>query len=400
MYACCLAIASLVVPACSPLAQETQTPPAGASPTVRFEPAAGSPVRVGSIAGLPVLGDLDGDGDLDFVVGACKRRGDHPDRDNGQVIVMLNDGHGSFARRSGSYASGGANVPKVALGDFDGDGDLDVAAVDHDSYLVTLLANDGHGALSPAPTSPVKTSDGKRPHTHDVAAGDVDGDGRPDLVTTNADDGNVSVLLNRGGARFEPAPGSPFPAGRHPYDGIVLADFDRDGKLDIAVPDLRGNQAVVLAGSGDGRFPKIVSQTGVGPRPGFLAAGDFDGDGNPDLVATHDDDALVAVLKGDGKGGFAHANGSPIALKDTVWGIAIGDVDGDRDLDVVLGSHTTAVTLLIGDGHGKFRVMENAIASEGTAPSYPALADVDGDGRLDLITGNYESGDVSILLAR
>lgn len=122
------------------------------------------------------------------------------------MVVLLGDGRGGFKPAEGSPIKVGSSVRKVALGDVNRDGKLDAVAAEHDTYFVTVLLGDGRGRFRAAPGSPFKTSNGSRPHTHDVVLGDVNGDGHPDILTANVNDNNVSVLLGDGKGAFAPAP--------------------------------------------------------------------------------------------------------------------------------------------------------------------------------------------------
>lgn len=128
--------------------------------------------------------------------------------------------------------------------------------------------------------------------------------GNLDLTTSNQDDNSVSVLLGDGRGDFKPASGSPFAVGRAPYPHAI-GDVNRDGKLDIVTPNVGSNNVTVLLGDGKGGFtPAANSPYPVGSRPYYIAVGDTSGDGNPDLMTTHDDISLMTTLLGDGRGGF------------------------------------------------------------------------------------------------
>src|SRR5688500_18492621 len=140
-----------------------------------FAPAPGSPVWAGSMAGEPVVADMDRDGRPDVVLACGTCCGSRPDPKSGHVVVLLGDGSGGFRPAPGSPVPVGSSARKVAVGDLDGDGDQDVVVGQHDLYEIVVLLGDGKGGLSPG--SPVIAGRGARPHTHDVTLADVDGDG-------------------------------------------------------------------------------------------------------------------------------------------------------------------------------------------------------------------------------
>lgn len=314
----------------------------------------------------------------------------------------------SFVAAPGSPHRVGPNVGAIRVIDVTGDGLEDLVATcggeanDESTKpsggFVHLLVGDGRGGFRPL-GPPLSIGF----HGVQADAGDFDGDGRLDVLTTNSDDDTVSVLLGAGAGGFEPARGSPLPAGRHPYESLRVVDVNGDGRVDLAVPNLHGRAVTVLLGDGAGEFrPAPGSPFAVGDRPGFLATGDVDGDGRPDVVVTHDDDPIVWVLRNAGDGRFEPFAGSPIELTETVWGALVADMDGDGRSDLVLGARGEHVLLLLGDGAGRFGDGRNPVRVpvDGRGPGNVAVGDFDRDGKLDVVTGNYESGNVSVRLRR
>lgn len=354
-----------------------------------------SPIAVGPMPSSPAIGDFDGDGKLDIVV-TC---GTHEAPKVGGVLLLLNHGGARFIAAAQGRIAMPQAVDSLVVADFNEDRRPDVAAVGHDSYNVHLLFGDGKGGLAHGRS--IAAHAGKRPHTHAIETADVNKDGHADLLTTNADDHAISVLLGDGRGGFAPGPGSPLAAPGHPYSSLVVRDLDGDGLLDIAAPLLEAGEIGVYLGDGTGRFrPARGAPYRVGARPGFVQAEDLNGDGRLDLMSTHDDVGMVDVLLNEGGGRFRPAPDSPVRMREQVWSIVTGDFGGDRARDAILSAPGRKLVLLRGDGHGGFTQTAGVGLVTGESPNRLAVADMDGDGRTDVVTTNYDSGDVSVLLRR
>ncbi|HEY7910977.1 MAG TPA: VCBS repeat-containing protein [Blastocatellia bacterium] len=380
-----------------------QTAHQAASPALRqpaFTAVQGSPIRVGPMAGEPAVGDCNGDGNLDIVLACGTCCGSQPSPESGHVVVLAGDGRGGFTPAKGSPIKVAPSARKIALGDVNRDRRLDILVAQHDSYDITVLLGDGRGQFTTAPASPVAAASGPRAHTHDITTADVNGDGNLDVLTTNANDNSISILLGDGTGRFSPAEGSPVRAGRHPYDVVSINDVNADGKLDLITPNIHANGVTVMLGDGRGRFAASNgSPFPLGPRPGYVAVEDVNGDGKLDIVATHDDDPLVAVLFGDGRGGFQPAPYSPLRTPHTVWGTALADMNRDGRKDIVLASPLGhGLLVMLGDGKGGFEPAASGLIPAGKLTNYVALGDFNNDGRPDIVASNYASGDVAVFL--
>ncbi|MBL9152511.1 MAG: DUF11 domain-containing protein, partial [Verrucomicrobiales bacterium] len=309
-----------------------------------------------------VLGDVDGDGDLDLVEGNYSGQANR---------VWLNDGAGSFT--DSGQALGKYSTRSVALGDVDGDGDLDLVEGNANQANRVWL-NDGSGSFSDSGQMLGGAA------TTSVALGDVDGDGDLDLVEGNYGQAN-QVWLNNGTGTFS---NSGQLLGSHSTLGVALGDVDGDGDLDL----VEGNQNQanrVWLNNGAGTF------SGSGQTLGNLATrsialGDVDGDGDLDLVeGTYNQGNRVWLNSGAGT--FTDSGQSLGSSK--TYSVALGDVDGDGDLDLFEGSGNTfsAQTnrVWLNDGAGSFSDSGQMLGFYHTTSV--AFGDVDGDGDLDVVAG-------------
>jgi hypothetical protein len=375
------------------LAQDQPTP---AQP--QFALATGSPITVGFEVQRIVVTELDADGNLDIVLTCGAATQDRRDATQGYVAALKGDGRGGFelVQPLIPFSIGGL---KAAAGDLNKDNRGDIVVVAHDSYTVTILLQNERGRFDVDQKTTIQASNGDQPHTHDVALADVNGDGSLDILTTNEDDCNISVLLGDGAGEFRAANGSPFAAGQHPYEGLSLSDLNRDHKLDVVVPNLHGQAVSVLLGDGAGGFVTAQgSPFSVGDRPGFVALGDVTGDSRLEIIATHDDDPIVYVLRDNGRGEFQPTKNSPLKLDETVWTAVVADMNDDGNNDLILGGKQANVLILLGVGDALFDPAPVLVPVGGRAPFNLAVADVNRDGKADLVTSNYESGNVSVLL--
>ncbi len=391
-------IPGLVAPAALLLAL-CEDHPCDAAPSSGFVAGPNSPIAVGRGPGAPAVSDFNGDAKPDIALLSGSRS---ETRAGHNLLILLNDGAARFSASPAGRIDVGESPSEVATADFSGDGNSDIAVMSHDSYLVHLFLGDGKGGMNRAPGSPFPAHNGARPHTHALVAADVNADGRTDLLTTNAADDAISILLNNGGARFTAAPGSPFPAPRHPYSSLAVRDLNGDGHIDVAAPLLESGEIGVYLGDGTGRFsPAPGAPYRVAARPGFVHADDLNGDGRPDLLATHDDVGMVDVLLNDGGGRFRFAPGSPVRTGPMVWGIITDDFDGDGDRDAILNTNRgRSLVLILGDGRGGFTESDGAALETGDAASRLVCVDLNGDGRKDIVATNEGSGDVTVLLRR
>lgn len=257
----------------------------------------------------------------------------------GQVTVLLGDGTGNFPTNT-SYTSGSAFPDGVAVGDLDSDGSRDaVVAIGNFNGVSVLPGNANRdGALDLTRQDTYDVSSGPV----SVALGDVDGDGKLDVITANSGSNNISVLRGNGDASLQ-AP-LVYAAGINPTS-VALGDVNGDGKLDVVTANRGSNDVSALLGNGDGTFQSAIACS-AGSSPTAVALGDFNQDGKPDLAVTNT--AGVTALLGVGDGTFRKAHvystaSGPVA-------VAVGNFNGDAFPDlVVANAGASTVSLLLND---------------------------------------------------
>jgi hypothetical protein len=236
---------------------------------------------------------------------------------------------------------------------------------------------------------PLQLSVGQSPSS--AAPADFNADGRLDLAVVNFDSDTVSVLLGARGGAFGTK--TDFGTGHNPLS-VATGDFNLDGHADLATANVSSGNVSVLLGKGDGTFA-ARKDFAAGVNPYAVAAADFDVDGRPDLAVVDHATSSVSVLRGNGDGtlgvktDFAVGAG-PVAQ-------ALGDFNADGKIDLaVVDNSSSAVSILLGSGGGGFAPKMDL--STGTNPSAAAVADFNADGRLDLAVANAGAGSASIFL--
>jgi hypothetical protein len=323
-----------------------------------------------------VIGDFNRDGKLDAVVAnlcGVNGKGCRTGGTGGSVSVLLGNGDGTL-QTAVSYALLGHYPRSLAVGDFNRDGKLDLAVADSSTTgdSAEILLGNGDGTFQP----PVKYDIGAS-NCATVAVADFNGDGNLDLAA--ACQKVVSILLGKGDGTFQPA-------SKHLLDEallfIAIGDFNGDGKIDLAAAETDTNSphfgafdAIVLLGHGDGTFDPTAEYPTGGFIPLSVAVGDFDQDGKLDLAVTNScglpqqpckSNGRVAVLLGKGDGSFQFPVNYDSEGRDPLHGpkapVAVGDLNGDSRADLVVANQCAvstcangSIAVLLGNGDGTFQ---------------------------------------------
>jgi hypothetical protein len=319
-----------------------------------------------------------------FVDGYACRLDQNPSGDPG---TTLTDPALAFAAQQ-TYAVGNGAIALVAA-DLSGNGRVDLVTANYNDDTISVLLSKGDGTFSAAQTYTV----GSLPWG--LAVADFNGDGHPDIAVSNFGGDSVSVLLNKGDGTFSAA--QTYAVGAHP-EGIATADLTGDGHADLVVvnhgDEITDGTVSVLMNNGDGSFAAQETYS-VGVGPAFVAIGDLNGDGYPDVAVSNFVDNSVSVLLNNGDGGFAAQKVYPVGNGPAC--VAIADLNGDGHPDLAIAEHgADTAGVLLNTGDGTFGTEHTYAAGDG--PQGIAVADLNGDGHPDLVVADRSAPTLDVLV--
>ena len=337
----------------------------------------------GSLPTSVSIADLNGDGKADLAVA---------NSGSNTVSVMLGNGDGTF--RTLENDATGTKPVFVSIADVNNDGEKDLLAVMWNTTAnppnvsggLSVLLGVGDGTFRPQIQN---YASGSAPEA--LAINDFNRDGKLDVAITANMEGFISYGVGKGDGTF--GFGMVLPAGSGPW-GIASEDFNRDGNPDLVVANSNSNNVSVLLGSGNFSFSAQTYATGVAPTAVVIA--DFNGDGKTDLAVTDlSSTNNVSILIGKGDGSFKAQSAYTVGI--TPYSIAIADFNVDGKADIVTASNgSNILSIMLGNGDGTFQA-ETLITSADRNSSV-AVADVNGDGKADIVTTNSRNDTISVFL--
>lgn len=345
--------------------------------------------------------DLNADENLDLVV---------VNEGSDQVLVSLGNGDGTFATPV-AYPAGDAPLQTV-ISDVNNDSVLDIVVLNSvpdpaSEDTISLLIGNGDGTFDFAGSIPIGTMSAPT----GIAVGDWIGDGNPDLAITDGATGTVTILKGLGDGNFEEAAVTDLPAGTTPSDVVVTAatgkaspppiSFNGDGYIDMAVTNFDSDNVSIFLGNvgengaGTGTW-SAATNFSVGDGPSALAIGSLNSTINNslDLAVTNQFANTVSVLLGTGTGSFGAA--TDFAVGTNPVDVALADVNEDGRLDIITAnSSSNDISVLLGDGLGSFGAATNFAV--GVNPVSLSTGDFDKDGFIDVVVADRDSGALTTL---
>ena len=315
--------------------------------------------------------DLNGDGRTDLVI---------PNTGSDNVSILLGNSSGEFTRAVGSPVAsdgepGSPEPVAVAIAPLNHDSIPDIAVVNKATDDVSIMLGNGTGRFSFAPGSPEPV--GEEPVA--ITSGDFDSDGNTDLAVADEGSDEVTILKNDGAGGFN---ASSFGLGGGGGPRVITAGyFDENGSLDLAVAVDNGD-LTIFNNNGNGFFSSSGPVPTGGSNPVSLESADLNGDSIPDLALLHENDSVISVLVGEGNGGFTEV--SVPAFIGGARSLAVGDINGDGEPDLAVTNEFTS-SILINEIPGLLEFFPLQFATIQGSANFVKIADLNGDENPDLV---------------
>ena len=309
------------------------------------------------------------------------------------ISILFGYGNGNFAHEI-TYSTGMNSSPRsISTGDFNNDNRIDLVVANYRSHTIGIYLAFDHGKFS----SMISYSTGFQSFPISVAVADFNNDTFLDIVVANVRIDNVAIFLGYGNGSFNDPVSYSTGIGSDPC-AIVVADFNKDKRLDIAVANNQNSNVGIFFGDGHGHFQTIVTySTGFQSHPDSMIAADLNNDNWLDFVIADSTSDYIAILFGNENGTFG---GKTMYTDDSFsnpTALTLGDVNYDNKVDIILTNFGTAnVAILIGYGNGTFQFDQSYPLPSGAGPRGVTIADFNNNTRWDICI--VESGTDSISL--
>jgi hypothetical protein len=346
-------------------------------------------VAVGSEPTSISSGNFNGDNRTDLIASCVG---------SGVVSVLLNDGGGKFSRVDSSSGLSGPDTSLVVTGHFTSAGQADAVISSRTSGHLYFLKGLGNGSFS----SPTQVEAKAVGQIYSLIAVDINKDGKTDLAYGSVGPTEFSVLFGNGDGKFSAPVVSPISA----TESIILADINGDGFLDLVTPQESPSSIAIALGNGKGQFgwPKTVNLSGTANGPNATVVADFNRDGTLDLAIaeTNFPTGQVAVALGKGQGNFETPIISPLLSQaiNNQDRMLSGDFNGDGKPDlIVMDDYSTGFQVLLGNGNGTF---EPPVDTKLNTTLNFSIGDFNGDGKTDIVVSTLFNGQtlISIYLSK
>ncbi|CAF3884838.1 unnamed protein product [Rotaria sp. Silwood1] len=331
-----------------------------------------------------VFGDLNNDSRLDLIIA-------NEGTDN--IAVLLGYNYTTFHKQKTYKAVGSFGPRQVVVGDFNNDSYPDVAVVFYTTYQLGIFLGDGNGSFNVVLI--YSTTIGSTPYA--LTVGDINKDGRLDVIVANMGTNNVGVFLGYGNGSFASVMTFSTGIGSMPYS-VAVADFDDDGRLDIVVINIGTKTIGILYGYGNGSFAVMVTYlTGENYVPTAVTVGDFNNDSQVDIAVVNTDANNVGIFLGYGNGSFTKQVTYSTRYGTRPYWVALGDFNNDNKIDMVTANHyDNSISIFLGHGNGSFSDVKTYGTGDGAMPMYVTVGDFNNDNKLDVAVVSYGTNGIVV----
>jgi predicted Zn-dependent protease with MMP-like domain len=332
-----------------------------------------------------VVTDFNNDQQLDIAV---------VNYNSSNIGILMGYGNGKFADQV-YYSTGSTTGPwSMAVGYLNDDNQLDIAVANYESNSIGILIA---ASVEPGAQQNIPIINGSNPSA--IKVGDFNNDTQLDIVVTNYNSSNICILLGNGGGLFIPFKTYSTGPDSNPQD-VTTGDLNNDGRLDIIVVNDGTDNVGVFLGYGDGTFiNQMTYSTGLGSNPSCVEVGDFNGDNRLDIVVANAGTDTVLVLLGYGNGMFGIPIINPMHHGSQPQSIAIGDFNNDNRLDIAVALlQNGVVSVLLGYGNGTFQMAIICLTGQASYPTAVTVGDFNHDKLLDIAVINQYTFNLGIFL--